>query len=98
MKRMIMLFAVFLIGNCGLAQLDPKTSQGNTSDTITTPRQRDTTKTANKGILRRNALEVGGGKPDPIKKDIKTDAPVPVPQVPAKSRVEKVADTITKKK
>lgn len=99
MKNLIIAFATLLSSNYAAAQLDPKTSQGNTSDTILIPKQpTDKTKIANKGILRRNSMEVGGGKPDPVKKDIKTNEPVPIPNPPAKSRVEAVADTITKKK
>lgn len=99
MKNLILAFATLLFSNHASAQLEPKTSQGNTSDTVMIPKSPpDKNKIANKGILRRNTLEVGGGKPDPVKKDIKTDEPVPIPTVPPKSRVETVADTITKKK
>lgn len=82
------------------AQMDPKTSQGNASDTVSVPTPRkanDQTTIANKGILKRNTIEAGTGRPDPIKKDINSNQPVPPLMPKAKSRVEAVVDTITVK-
>lgn len=96
-----MITTVFtMLFNYASAQMEPKTSQGNASDTVAVPTPRkanDQTTIANKGILKRNTIEAGTGRPDPIKKDIKTNQPIPPLMPQAKSRVEAVVDTITPK-
>lgn len=99
MKKKILLLMASLAFGFANAQLEPKTSQGKSTDTVIVPVARkanDKTVIANKSILKRNTLDAGMGRPDPIKKDIHTNEPVPTP-IPAKSRVEAVADTITRK-
>lgn len=84
------------------AQLEPKTRQLKKDDTIGVQQSRrqpaDKTVIANKSILKRNTLESGMGKPTPVKKDIESNNPLPIPVQTEKNRVELVTDTITKKK
>lgn len=99
MKKIQITILALAFSTYAIAQIEPKTSQG-TTDTIAAPintSAADKTKIANKSILKRNTLDAGMGKPDPIKKDIKTNEPVPPPTPTTKSRVEAVTDTITRK-
>jgi hypothetical protein len=76
MKTAILIFAVCMIFDFATAQIEPKTSQGATPDTIiTTSKRGDRTNIANKDILKRNTIESGIGKPDNIKRKIPTAAP-----------------------
>jgi hypothetical protein len=73
MKNIAMAFAAFMVFGCALAQIEPKTSQGTTPDTIiTTTKSGDRTNIANKDILKRNTIESGIGKPDNIKRKLPT--------------------------
>ena len=71
MKNLIMTFGACMVFGYATAQLEPKTSQGTTPDTIvSTTKSGDRTNIANKDILKRNTLESGIGKPDNIKRKI----------------------------
>ena len=79
-----MVFAVMMVFGYATAQLEPKTSQRQTSDTINVPvnTSKSDDNIANKGILHRNTLEAGTGKPDNIKRKL-NQAPTPTqPNIP----------------
>ncbi len=80
MKNIIMAVVATMTFGYASAQLEPKTSQGTTFDTIVKPiTNKETTNPANDGILNRNTIESGIGKPGPIKRDIYSNEPVQTP-------------------
>lgn len=74
MKKILIVLVLFAFGTA-VAQLEPKTSQKQTSDSIVlpTPAKSDDN-IANKGIIKQNTIESGLGKPDNIKR--KKDKPL----------------------
>lgn len=85
---MMMVFACMVFGYA-TAQLEPKTSQGTTPDTIVSAtKSGDRSSIANKDILKRNTIESGIGKPDNIKRKI--------PNVSTQTTI--TTDTIGKKR
>ncbi|MCF6131874.1 hypothetical protein [Flavobacterium wongokense] len=100
MKKIFMAFATTMMFGYASAQMEPKTTTVKKDDTTGVQvlrRPPDKTVIANKSILKRNTLDAGMGKPDPIKKDIHSNEPVPKPAPTTQSRVEAVVDTITPK-
>jgi len=94
MKKILIVVASFIFGNA-IAQLEPKTSQKQVSDSIVlpTPAKSDDN-IANKGIIKQNTIESGLGKPDNIKR--KKDKPLNT-QRPIKPKTFKDT-TATKRK
>ena len=89
-----MAFAALLTFGVANAQLEPKTSQGTTPDTIIAPaKSKSPDEIANKGILHRNTIESGAGKPDNIKRKLNQPATPTQPNIP---RVK--TDTTTPKR
>lgn len=82
-KKIVMAFAASMVFGYATAQLEPKTNQKQTSDTIAIPQPpKSDDNIANKGILHRNTLEAGSGKPDNIKRKL-NDPPTPTqPNIP----------------
>ena len=75
MKKIVMIFAACLTFVYASAQLEPKTTQIRSSDTASGPitsQSADRTNIANKDIRKRNTIESGIGKPDNIKRKIRT--------------------------
>ena len=75
MKKIIMIFAACLTYGYALAQVEPKTTQIRSLDTASGPltsKSADRTNIANKDIRKRNTIESGIGKPDNIKRKIRT--------------------------
>jgi hypothetical protein len=94
MKKILMAFAASMVFGNAAAQLEPKTSQGTTPDTIIAPAtNKSPDEIANKGILHRNTLESGAGKPDNIKRKLNQPS---TPQQPNIPRVK--TDTTTPKR
>lgn len=93
-KNIVMTFAAFMVFGYAAAQVEPVTSQKKTTDTIIVPTEKSDDNTANKGILHRNTLEAGTGKPDNMKRKLnkktKPTDPQPLPKVKV--------DTTTKKR
>jgi hypothetical protein len=94
MKQMLMTLVASMVFGIAAAQLEPKTNQQQTSDTIVPPAtNKSPDEIANKGILHRNTIESGVGKPDNIKRKL-NDPPTPTqPNIP---RVK--TDTTTPKR
>ncbi|MGV3696025.1 hypothetical protein [Flavobacterium sp.] len=70
MKKILMAFAASMTFGYAAAQMEPKTNQQQKSDTIVPPATADPESIANKGIIKRNTLEAGSGKPDNIKRKL----------------------------
>jgi hypothetical protein len=82
MKKILMAFAASMVFGYAAAQLEPKTSQGTAPDTIIAPvTNKSPDEIANKGILHRNTLESGAGKPDNIKRKINKRTKPTDPQI-----------------
>ncbi len=80
MKKILMVFAASMVFGYASAQLEPKTSQGTTFDTIVPPvTNKEVQNPANEGIVKRNTIESGIGKPGPVKRDIYSNEPVKTP-------------------
>jgi hypothetical protein len=99
MKKILMAFATTMMFGYASAQMEPRTATLKKDDTTGVQvlrRPPDKTVIANKNILKRNILDAGMGKPDPIKRNIKSNEPTPTAPT-TQSRVEVVVDTITPK-
>ena len=94
MKKILIILASFVF-TTAVAQLEPKTSQKQTSDSIMlpTPAKSDDN-IANKGIIKQNTIESGLGKPDNIKR--KKDKLLK-PQPPIKPKTFKDTTAIKRK-
>jgi hypothetical protein len=85
MKKILMAFAATFVFGSVTAQLEPKTSQKQDTDSIALPRPvKSEDNIANRGIIKQNTIESGLGKPDNIKR--KKNKPLP-PQPAIKPRV-----------
>ena len=95
MKKILIAFTATFSFGYATAQVEPATSQKKTTDTVVIAAPQSDDDIANKGILHRNTIESGGGKPDNIKRKInkrtkptdpqiipriKTDTTTPKPQ------------------
>jgi alkyl sulfatase BDS1-like metallo-beta-lactamase superfamily hydrolase len=95
MKKTAMALAAAMIFGYAAAQVEPQTAQKKTTDTIQIPvNDKSDDNIANKGILHRNTLEAGIGKPDNIKRKINKRTRPTDPQIIPRVKV----DTTTPKR
>lgn len=89
--------AATLVFGYANAQLEPKTKQLQSSDTVVVQvnKAKSDDEIANKSILHRNTLESGTGKPDNIKRKLYQP---PTPQQPNIPRIKTDTTTVRNKR